>query len=215
MKEKMKTTQSEIEIQEQLMEVVERNTGIGEQRAVQEEEDSALVTAELLYATEHYNSERERTKLLEEEERESRDAIADAQQRERHLAKEGILFNFCDLISRAQFFCFLFCHTHSLTPPSLPPIPIVGGGLGSKHMKQMRKELREELDALEEQKEEALRNLSKMRANKRQLEHEVDALKVTHNLTRTHSHSLALTCAHSHSHNLTLSMMITDFGSIF
>ena len=103
----MKATQSEIEIQEQLMEVVERNTVIAEQRALQEEEDSALVTCELQYVTEHYNSERERTKLLEEEERELRDAIADAQHRERHLAKEGI-FHFNLFFNFNLLFSFYF-----------------------------------------------------------------------------------------------------------
>jgi transposase len=45
-------------------------------------------------------------------------------------------------------------------------------------MKQLRKELREEVDKLEEEKDEVQRLLAKLRTTKRQLERDVDSLQV-------------------------------------
>jgi DNA polymerase III delta prime subunit len=90
----MKTIQGEMEIQAQLFEVVERNSISAEQRAVQEEEEYTLFNMELELAKNMYNNEKEKTKVLEKEEKEVRDAISNLQIIERKMAKEGKFFFF-------------------------------------------------------------------------------------------------------------------------
>ena len=86
----MKTLQSEMEIQEQVVEVVERNMRVCEGKAAAEEEEAAVFEMEMECVRVKMESEKEKARGMEEEEAALKEAIAKAQALERKLQKEGL-----------------------------------------------------------------------------------------------------------------------------
>ena len=196
---------SEIEIQEQLLEVHIRNTNLGEQRALQvihffflfflfsfffiysflqEEAQYDVLVAEVELITERMKEEKEKMKEQELEEKKVKELLTNAQVKERMLHREGIFFSFSFPFFAVVSFhrvCFIFYFPTSFSQPSPPPSPLppttVSGG-ASKENKKAKQKMRQEIDALEELKDEENRNLGKIRATKRNFERDLDAVEV-------------------------------------